>query len=94
MPFINFTNPPNINNKIQNIIIKNDLNNSSLKIWLKQLYLNLENPKLIHISCWFHLFLAHFFKKNINKVNIKIYSLPIKNGKKDENNKTGNIPKA
>ena len=93
MSLLNFINLPNINNKIQNKIIKNDLNNSFLKLWLKQLYLNLENPKLIHISLWFHLLLAHIFKKKINKINIKIYSLPIKNGKKDENNKTGKIPK-
>ena len=42
---------------------------------------------------WFHLFLAHTFKEKTNKININIYSLPIKIGKKDEKNKTGKQPK-
>ena len=93
MPLLNLTNPPAINNKIQNKIIKNDLNNSFLKLWFNKLHLNWEKPKLIHISFWFHLFLAHIFKKKTNIININIYSFPIKNGKKDENNKTGKIPR-
>ena len=60
---------------------------------LNKLSLNWVNPKLFHMFFWFHLFLAHVFKKKTNEINIKIYSLPIKNGKKDEKNKTGKFPK-
>ena len=93
MPLWNLINLPTINNKAQNIIIKSDLTNSFLKLWLNKLSSNLVNPKLFHIFFWFHLFLAHIFKKKINKIKIKIYSLPIKNGNKDENNITGKFPK-
>ena len=93
MPLLNIKNFPKINNKLQQKIIKKDLNNSFLKLWLNKLFLNCVKPKLFHIFFWFHLFLAHIFKKKIKKININIYSLPIKNGKKDEKNKTGKIPK-
>ena len=59
---------------------------------LNKLSLNCVNPKLFHMFFWFHLFLAHTFKEKTNKINIKIYSLPIKNGKKDEKIKIGKIP--
>ena len=92
-PLLNIKNFPNINNKHQNKIIKNDLNNSFLKLGLNKLSSNLVNPKFFHNFFWFHLLIAHILKKKINKINIKIYSLPIKNGKKDEKKKTGKLPK-
>ena len=92
-PLLNLNNFPNINNKIQNTIIRNDFNNSFVKLLSNKLSPNLVNPKLFHIFFWFHLLLAHIFKKKTNEININIYSLPIKNGKKDEKNKTGKIPK-
>ena len=93
MPVLNLKNFPNINNKIQNTIIKNDLTNSLLKLWLNKLSSNWVNPKIFHIFFCFHLFLAHIFKKETNKMNINIYSLPIKNGIRDEKSTTGKIPK-
>ena len=93
MPLLNLKNFPNINNKLQNKIIKNDLNNSFLKLLLNRLFSNLVNPRFFHIFCWFHLFLAHILKNKTNKININIYSLPINIGNKDENNKTGKVPK-
>ncbi len=93
MPLLNFKNSPNIINKLQNKIIKNDFNNSFLKFLLNKLSLNFANPKLTQILSWFHLFLPHAFKKKMKNININIYSLPFKNGKKEENNKTGKIPK-
>ena len=93
MPVFNLKNLPNINNKLHNKMTKKDLYNSFLKPWLNKLNLNWVKPKFFHIFCWFHLFLAHNFKKQANKTNTNIYSLPFKNGKKDENNNTGKSPK-
>ena len=90
---MNLKNFPHINNKIQNKIIKNDLNISFLKLLLNKLLPNRVKPKLFQIFFWFHLFLAHILKEKVNKINIKIYSFPIKNGKKDEKNRTGKNPK-
>ena len=93
MPVLNLRNFPNNNIKLQNTIIKNDLNNSFLKLWLNKLSSNWVNPNLFHIFFWFHLFLAHIFNEKTKKININIYSLPNKNGKKEEKNITGKTPK-
>ena len=93
IPLLNLINFPNINNKVQNKIIKKDLNNSFIKLWLIKLNFNFTKPKLFHIFSWFHLFFPHIFKKDINKINIKMYSLPFKKGKKNESNKVDKFPR-
>ncbi len=57
---------PNINNKLHNRIIKNDLNNYYLKLWLNRLSSNWVNPKLFNIFFWFNLFISSISKKKTN----------------------------
>ena len=51
---------------------------------------NLVNPKLFHTFIWFHLFLAHVFKKKINKI-AKQHGLQLTNIGYVKNGKNGQV---
>ena len=91
--FLNLKYPLNIVNNNQQKITKNDLNNSFLKIGLKILSENFLNPRFIHKSSLFHLLLLQNFKEIVNNINMKIYSLALKKGIKNESKRVIKYPK-